>query len=86
MICQFDEKTNRCLTDGAMQFKEIQIKDYLTKSNLPYTDYVINPYSGCTHACKYCYASFMKRITVHTEEWDSFLDIKRYDKPISAKS
>lgn len=68
-----------------MQFKEVQTKDYLTKSNLPYTDYVINPYSGCTHACKYCYASFMKRFTGHTEEWGTFLDIKRCDKPISAK-
>lgn len=68
-----------------MQFKEVQTKDYLTKSNLPYTDYVINPYGGCTHACKYCYASFMKRFTGHTEEWGSFLDIKRCDKPIRAK-
>ena len=68
-----------------MQFKEVQTKDYLTKSNLPYTDYVINPYGGCTHACKYCYASFMKRFTGHTEEWGSFLDIKRCNKPISAK-
>lgn len=68
-----------------MQFKEVHTNDYLTKSNLPYTDYVINPYGGCTHACKYCYASFMKRFTGHTEEWGSFLDIKRCDKPISAK-
>jgi len=65
-----------------MQFKEVQVNDYLTKSNLPYTDYVINPYSGCTHACKYCYASFMKRFTGHTEEWGSFLDIKRCDKQL----
>ncbi len=68
-----------------MKFQEVQTKDYLTKSNLPYTDYVINPYGGCTHACKYCYSSFMKRFTGHTEEWGSFLDIKRCDKPISAK-
>lgn len=68
-----------------MQFQEVQTKDYLTKSNLPYTDYVINPYGGCTHACKYCYASFMKRFTGHSEEWGTYLDIKRCDKPISAK-
>ena len=67
-----------------MQFKEVHTNDYLTKSNLPYTDYVINPYGGCTHACKYCYASFMKRFTGHTEEWRSFLDIKRCDKPINS--
>lgn len=68
-----------------MLFKEVQTKDYLTKSNLPYTDYVINPYGGCTHACKYCYASFMKRFTGHSEAWGTYLDIKRCDKPISAK-
>ena len=36
-----------------MKFQEVQTKDYLTKSNLPYTDYVINPYGGCIHACKF---------------------------------
>lgn len=68
-----------------MEIKEIQTNDYLTKSNLPYTDYVINPYGGCTHACKYCYASFMKRFTGHEEAWGTFLDVKRCEKPISAK-
>ena len=71
--------------EGAAQIKEVQTKDYLTKSNLPYTDYVINPYCGCTHAYKYCYASFMRRFTGHSEEWGPFLDVKRCDKPISAK-
>ena len=63
--------------------KEIQVKDYLTKSNLPASDYVINPYVGCTHGCKYCYASFMKRFTGHKEEWGTFIDIKRCDKKIN---
>ncbi len=65
--------------------KEIEIKDYLTKSNLPDSDYVINPYVGCPHGCKYCYASFMKRFTGHREEWGTFIDIKRCSKPISKK-
>lgn len=65
--------------------KEIVTKDLITKSNLPASDYVINPYVGCPHACKYCYARFMKRFTGHTEEWGSFIDIKRCDKPISVK-
>ena len=65
--------------------KEITVRDYLTKSNLPASDYVINPYVGCPHACKYCYASFMKRFTGHTEEWGSFLDIKKCDKTVSKK-
>ncbi len=29
--------------------KQIATRDYLTKSNLPASDYVINPYVGCPH-------------------------------------
>lgn len=65
--------------------KKITVKDYLTKSNLPASDYVINPYVGCPHACKYCYASFMKRFTGHDEKWGSFIDIKECSKPINIK-
>ena len=68
-----------------MIIKEIQVNDYLTKSNLPASDYVINPYVGCTHGCRYCYASFMKRFTGHEEKWGEFLDIKLCDKKIDLK-
>ena len=54
----------------------IQVRSILTKSNLPVGDYSVNPYIGCTHGCKYCYASFMKRFTGHTEQWGTFLDVK----------
>lgn len=63
--------------------KRVITKDYLTKSNLPASDFVINPYVGCPHACKYCYASFMKRFTEHTENWGSFIDIKECEKAIN---
>ena len=66
-----------------MLVKEIKANDYLTKSNLPASDYVINPYIGCTHGCKYCYASFMKRFTGHKEDWGDFVDIKLCDKKIN---
>lgn len=65
--------------------KFIEVKDYLTKSNLPTSDYVINPYVGCPHGCKYCYACFMKRFTKHDEPWGTFIDVKLCDKPISVK-
>lgn len=58
--------------------KEIEVKGILTKSNLPVCEYSVNPYVGCTHACKYCYASFMKRFVGHSEEWGTFLDVKRW--------
>lgn len=68
-----------------MIIKEINVNDYLTKSNLPASDYVINPYVGCSHGCKYCYASFMKRFTGHTEDWGTFVDVKKCDKKINLK-
>lgn len=68
-----------------MIIKEIETKDYLTKSNLPSSDYVINPYVGCPHGCKYCYASFMKRFTNHPEPWGDFIDIKRCSKIIDTR-
>lgn len=60
--------------------REIQVRNILTKSDLPVCDYSVNPYVGCTHACRYCYASFMKRFTGHTEPWGSFLDVKYWEK------
>ena len=45
--------------------REIQVKNIITKSNLPIGDFSVNPYVGCTHSCKYCYACFMKRFTNH---------------------
>jgi len=59
-----------------MIIKEIQVKDVITKSNLPVCDYSVNPYTGCEHACKYCYACFMKRFTNHPENWGKFIDVK----------
>lgn len=56
--------------------KKTEVKNVLIKSNLPAGDYSANPYSGCAHACKYCYASFMKRFTGHQEPWGTYVDVK----------
>lgn len=53
-----------------------EVRSILSKSNLPVCDYSVNPYTGCTHRCRYCYASFMKRFTGHKEPWGTFLDVK----------
>lgn len=45
--------------------RNVEVKGVLTKSNLPVADYSVNPYVGCEHSCKYCYASFMKRFANH---------------------
>ncbi len=58
------------------KIREVKAKSIITRSNLPDTDYVINPYTGCIHSCLYCYARFMKRFTGHTESWGKFIDVK----------
>lgn len=61
-----------------MVINEIDVKSVMTKSNLPVCDFSVNPYVGCSHACKYCYASFMKRFTNHPEPWGEFIDVKMW--------
>ena len=61
-----------------MKISTVKAKSILVKSNLPASDYVANPYTGCPHKCRYCYASFMKRFSGHEEDWGMFLDVKDY--------
>ena len=53
-----------------------EVKSVISKSNLPIAGFTVNPYIGCAHACKYCYADFMKRFTNHKEKWGTFVDVK----------
>lgn len=63
-----------------MDVNFVKAKNIVVKSSIPTVDYVINPYVGCQHGCKYCYAEFMKRFTNHAgDTWGEFLDIKQYD-------
>jgi DNA repair photolyase len=55
---------------------EVRAKTVLSKSGIPGADYCINPYIGCAHRCVYCYATFMKKYSGHTEEWGTFADAK----------
>ena len=59
-----------------MLIKEISVKSALTRTGIKGFDYCLNPYVGCGHACRYCYASFMKRFTGHKEPWGDFVDVK----------
>ncbi len=54
--------------------RETECKSVLSKSKI--TDYTVNCYTGCLHACVYCYARYMKRFTGHSEPWGKFVDVK----------
>ena len=61
-----------------MQTAEITVKSALIRSRIPGVDYVINPYLGCGHGCKYCYAVFMKKYArrLQGQAWGSFVEAK----------
>ncbi|MDP2158320.1 MAG: radical SAM protein [Nitrospirota bacterium] len=59
-----------------MIIKEVRAKSILSKSGIPGADYCINVYVGCSHACIYCYATFMKKYSGHAEAWGTFVDVK----------
>ncbi len=59
-----------------MKITECACKSAIVKSKIYGVDYAINPYTGCEHACVYCYATFMKKYTNHIEPWGEFADVK----------
>ena len=58
-----------------MIIKEVQAKSILNKSKI--YDLCLNPYTGCGHGCRFCYARlFIPRYSGHKEPWGSFVDAK----------
>jgi DNA repair photolyase len=52
-------------------------KEIFTKTKLPGSDWVINQYVGCQHACLYCYAKFISRWRPDNYgKWGSWIEAK----------
>lgn len=60
-----------------MKIQQKTCKTILSNSGIYDVDYSLNPYTGCSHRCKYCYATYMKKFTDHKEPWGEFVDIKK---------
>ena len=62
---------------------EVETKNIMTKSSLPVGGYSVNPYVGCTHACKYCYPNPWKSMPGHEHCWTpgKSKSVRRKNKP-----
>jgi len=59
-----------------MIIKEVECKKAISKSGIYGIDYSINPYLGCLHGCKYCFARYMKKFSSCSADWGEFVEVK----------
>ncbi len=61
-----------------MHITETTVKTALVRSRIPGVEFVINPYTGCGHGCRYCYAVFMRKYSREHQSaaWGSFVEVK----------
>src|SRR3989339_1053988 len=61
-----------------MNIREITVKGAMVRSRIPGVSYALNPYIGCGHACRYCYAVFMRKYSRHNQNtpWGDFVEVK----------
>ncbi|MGB9886394.1 MAG: SPL family radical SAM protein [Moorellales bacterium] len=48
----------------------------LNPSRIPGADYCLNPYTGCSHGCLYCYAACRKGSSNDSRRWGTFVEVK----------
>ncbi len=66
-----------------MKVTEMTCKSALSPSGIYGWVYALNPYRGCMHGCKYCYASNILRLNRST--WGSFVEVKKNIPTVLAK-
>jgi DNA repair photolyase len=68
----------RRTTIGRSSVAYIQTKSILTESSgfMSEYDYTLNPYSGCTFGCTYCYAAFFVRDQAKQDSWGQWVQVK----------
>lgn len=59
-----------------IQIREVEAKSALNRSGLPELDYALNPYLGCLHGCRYCYAADMTPGD-SPETWGSLVAVRK---------
>ncbi len=75
----FDEKLPaRPRKSGQARVGYARTADILTKATgfVGEYDFTLNPYSGCTFGCTYCYAAFFSRKSEERDNWGHWVRVK----------
>ena len=71
-----DELSPVAIGDSAVTYR--QAKSILTRASgfMRDYDFTLNPYSGCTFGCTYCYAAFFVRDQARQDDWGFWVEVK----------
>lgn len=66
------------ITLGRARIEAIETSSILTKASgfMAGYDYTLNPYSGCSFGCSYCYAAFFTRDAKLQDDWGKWVRVK----------
>ena len=66
------------MTLGHASISDAPAKEILTKATgfMNAYDFTLNPYSGCSFGCTYCYAAFFSRSTGERDSWGEWVRFK----------
>ena len=69
---------NRKTKIGQTNIQYIKAASILTEAKgfMGAYDYTLNPYSGCSFGCNYCYAAFFARSSEDRNNWGNWLKVK----------
>lgn len=72
------QSENRKKKIGQADIQYVQSASILTEAKgfMEAYDYTLNPYSGCSFGCNYCYAAFFARSSDEKENWGNWLKVK----------
>ena len=71
-----DEEKKRTIGTTSIEYKGVS--SILTKASgfMEDYDFTLNPYSGCSFGCTYCYAAFFSRNKDKMDNWGKWLTVK----------
>jgi DNA repair photolyase len=73
-----NENSNRKTRIGQTDIEYIRAASILTEAKgfMGAYDYTLNPYTGCSFGCNYCYAAFFSRSSEDKDNWGKWLRVK----------